>query len=210
MENITLQTKIRLFSGLLKSTSLPSSRYFYSIFDKNAKVRQTFVNGFFFFFQFNVISRDAFCSLKCHNVIIRFYACIGSERETETERKRCCSLHICCFMLQSPCHENADRPSIFIEHLINVITVEHVNDVSVELVKPTHRCHSAQDCNVHFSVWNYVSYDIGSQIRPFHFMTKNWKWLEKIAQFICLMVKSFAPLKLIWFALHRERERERW
>lgn len=162
MENITLQTKIRLFSGLLKSTSLPSSRYFYSIFDKNAKVRQTFVNVFFFFFQFNVISRDAFCSLKCHNVIIRFYACIGIERETEREGKRCCSLHICCLMLQSPCHENADRPSIFIEHLINVITVEHVNDVSVELVKPTHQCYSAQDCNVHFSVWNYVSYDIGS------------------------------------------------
>lgn len=79
-------------------------------------------------FSIYAISWDAFRSLKCHNVIIRFYVCI----ETALRHIYTHLPNPSIVSSRSACHENADRPSIFIEHRINVIT-EHVNDVSVEL-----------------------------------------------------------------------------
>lgn len=55
------------------------------------------------------------------------------------------------------CHENADRPSIFIEHLINVIT-EHVND-AFGLARPKARAQF--ECSAQF--WHeMMSMDISS------------------------------------------------
>lgn len=85
MENITLQTKIRLFSGLLKSTSLPSSRYFYSIFDKNAKVRQTFVNAFSSSFDLTLSPEMHFVRLSVIMLLLGFMHALGV-RERDRER----------------------------------------------------------------------------------------------------------------------------
>lgn len=91
-------------------------------------------------------------------------------------------------LIQVACHENADKPSIFIEHLINAIT-EHVNDIhfSAKII-----------CNVHSTVYTVPSLvwisdsDISSQkkIHPFHFMT-----IENACGLHNLYVLSF-------FALH--------
>lgn len=83
------------------------------------------------------------------------------------------------------CHENADRPSIFIEHLIKCDNGK-CRWHSLLSTKMRRRIRGRKKKSIAICIRAVFRFEriLASKIPPFHFMTMNWKCL-KIAQFIC-------------------------